>query len=134
MLLVFLVLSWSLFLFRKYFLAMLIHFCCVHSLWKYQLNNLFHSGDTFQCILCMLMKENLWILSLWYVVLYLSLILFVHLLLMFLKDLKSFELLPVFVIVLWRKLSCLFSFSYSIVYCIYGSWLLKMSKTVMIIL
>ena len=50
---------------------------------KCQLWNLFHSGDTFQYIFCMLVKKNLWILPLRYVVLCLSLVLSVHLLLMF---------------------------------------------------
>ena len=57
--------------------------CHVHSLWKCLLKNLFHSRDAFQYIFCMLVKEYLWILPLRYVVLCLSLVLSVHLLLMF---------------------------------------------------
>ena len=44
-----------------------MYFCYVHCLWKCQLRNPFHSGDTFQYIFCMLLKENLWILLLRYV-------------------------------------------------------------------
>ena len=62
------------------------YFCYTHSLWKCQLKNLFYSGDTFRCIFCMLVKENHWILPLWYLILYLSLGKFVHLLLLFPKD------------------------------------------------
>ena len=90
MFLVLLLLFWSLLfglmMFHKYYVAMLGHSCCVHSLWKCQLKSLFHSGDTFRYIFCMLLKESLWILPLRYVVLCLSLVLSVHLLLMFSKD------------------------------------------------
>ena len=46
----------------------------------------------------------------------------------FQKILKLLELLQVFMVVISRKLSYLFSFSNSIVYCIDGSWLFRMSK------
>ena len=132
MFLVFLVLFWSLLfgllMFRKYFVAMFVYSCYVHSPWKCQLKNLFHSGDAFQYIFCMLVKENLWILPLRYVVLCLSLVLSVHLLLIFSERFWNHKLLPVLVIVISRKLSCLFSFSNSIVYWIDGSWLFRMSK------
>ena len=36
-----------------------MYFCYVHSLLKCQLKNLFHSGDVFQYIFYMLVKENL---------------------------------------------------------------------------
>ena len=66
MFLVFLILFWSLFfgllMFRKYSVAILVF--------------------AFQYIFCLLLKENLWILPLRYVVLCFSLILSVHLLLM----------------------------------------------------
>ena len=35
------------------------YFCCVHSQWKCQLKNLFHSEHTSQWVFCMLVKENL---------------------------------------------------------------------------
>ena len=104
-----------------------MYFCYVHSLWKCQLKYLSHSGDIFRYIFCMLMKENLWTLR--YMVLCLSLVSSVHFLLMFSGRFWNHKkLLQVFVIVTSRKLSYLFSFSNSIVYCIDGSWLFRMSK------
>ena len=83
--LVFFVLFWSLLFYLMMFLkcsvSMLVSgflFCPVSV--KMPIKNLVHSGNTFQGLFWMLVKENLWILPLRYLVLYLSLILCVYLL------------------------------------------------------
>ena len=95
-----------------------MYFCFVHSLWKCQLKNLFHSGDIFErkplntpIARCGAMFKSGYFCK--------------FVIDVFWKILKSLELFPVFAIVTSRKM---FSFWNSIVYCIDWSWLFGMSK------